>query len=270
MEDLGRGEQGQARVVVAVVVAAEAVAEPGAAVEDRAEAAGVVELVLQRLELRISRVRRVLYGLKSLAALRHGEAATLTWAQDDATLQPLGGIHLGKTKSGVPRSIPVHATLAKMLAEWKLSGWLATCGRLPKASDLAVPTRNMTARQGPEAQEALILDLEALGLRVRAGARQNRRGHDMRRTFITLAQVDGVRRNLLEAVTHGPRGDIMSAYTTLPWPSLCDEISKLRISVREGTLVAFPTTAPLHAELRARNRWQKVVTPAGLEPALPT
>lgn len=52
--------------------------------------------------------RRVFYALKALAGLRHSEAAELTWHQYDATLEPLGAIHLGKTKSGVPRRIPVH------------------------------------------------------------------------------------------------------------------------------------------------------------------
>ena len=36
----------------------------------------------------------------------------------------------------------------------------------------------------------------------------------LRRTFITLAQVDGARKDILEAISHGPRGDIVSVYTT--------------------------------------------------------
>jgi integrase len=66
-----------------------------------------------------------------------------------------------------------------------------------------VPTRNFTGRTKEEAQHALRQDLAKLGLRPR-------RGHDLRRTFITLAQVDGARRDLLETVTHGSRGDIVS------------------------------------------------------------
>ena len=58
-----------------------------------------------------------------------------------------------------------------------------------------------------------------------------RRGHDLRRTFITLAQVDGARRDLLETITHGPRGDIVSVYTTFPWPALCAEVAKLQIEL---------------------------------------
>jgi hypothetical protein len=41
---------------------------------------------------------------------------------------------------------------------------------------------------------------------------------------------------VLEWVTHGPRGDIVDLYTTLPWEALCAEVAKLRISLRDGTL----------------------------------
>jgi integrase len=127
--------------------------------------------------------RRVLYALKFLGGgMRHGEAASLTWRQYEQAAEPLGRINLGKTKSGAPREIPVHPTLAKILALWKLSGWEETYGRKPTADDLIVPTRNMTARKPAEAQEALIADLQLLELRVRAGKDRNRRGHDLRRT----------------------------------------------------------------------------------------
>ena len=79
-------------------------------------------------------------------------------------------------------------------------------------------------RNAKDAQVALLRDLELLALRPR-------RGHDLRRTFITLAQVDGARRDLLEVVTHGPRGDIVSIYTTFPWPALCAEVAKLNIAL---------------------------------------
>jgi hypothetical protein len=61
-----------------------------------------------------------------------------------------------------------------------------------------------------------------------------RRGHDLRRTFITLARVDGARGDLLESMTHALRDDIISIYTTFPWPALCAEVEKLNVSVREG------------------------------------
>jgi integrase len=177
---------------------------------------------------RILADRRVLYALKFLAGgLRHGEAARLTWRNYAPEAKPLGRIALGKTKSGVPREVPVHPTLAKILAQWKLSGWSTTYGRRPTADDVIVPTRNMTeanplgtARDATEAQRQLIADLDLLGLRTKAGKRQHRRGHDLRRMFITLARTDGAIDGLLRWVTHGPSSDMIDVHTTPPWSAL--------------------------------------------------
>jgi integrase len=214
---------------------------------------------------RIPEDRRVLYALKGLAALRHGEAAGLRWSHYDQQAEPLSALNLGKTKTQVPRRVPVHPTLARVLAEWKPAGWERTYGRMPTPDDLITPTRNMTERTAQETPKQLNEDLDTLGLR-------RRRGHDLRRTFITLAQVDGARRDLLEAVTHGPRGDIVSVYTTFPWPALCEEVAKLKIGLREGKLFdgnfGALATELATVQLKARNRWRKVVTPSGLEPEI--
>ena len=52
-------------------------------------------------------------------------------------------------------------------------------------------------------------DLARLGYRPR-------RVHDLRRTFISLALADGARKDVLRWITHGPEGDIVDLYTTLP------------------------------------------------------
>lgn len=136
---------------------------------------------------------------------------------------------------------------------------------MPSPDDFITPTRNMTERTAQETPKQLHEDLDLLGLR-------RRRGHDLRRMFITLAQVDGARRDLLENVTHGPRGDIVSIYTTFPWPTLCAEVAKLKIEVREGKVLEGDfgalATSLATSQLRARNRWQKLVTPSGLEPEI--
>lgn len=110
---------------------------------------------------------------------------------------------------------------------------------------------------------------------------RHRRGHDLRRTFITLAQVDGARRDLLETITHGPRGNIINVYTTFPWPALCAEVAKLRITkVRTGVakigskaesagrvLDGEPrslTTGLATAQRNWRNRWRKSNAPSGI------
>jgi hypothetical protein len=212
-------------------------------------------------DARITEDRLVLYALKALGGLRHGEAASLRWRQYDDGLEPLGGLSLEHTKTQVPRRIPVHPTLARVLGEWKSAGFERTYGRAPTAVDLVVPTRNFTERSAQETPKQLHDDLRTLGLR-------ERRGHDLRRTFVTLAQVDGARRDLLETMSHGPRGDIVSIYTSFPWPALCAEIAKLKIELRspsalDGGSKAFATGFAT-AHVKGRNRWLKIVTPSGI------
>jgi hypothetical protein len=147
--------------------------------------------------------------------------------------------------------------------EWKDAGWERIFGRRPTANDFIVPTRNMTMRESPDAQKSLHDDLALLELRPR-------RGHDLRCTFITLAQVDGARKDILEAISHGPRGDIVSVYTTFPWPVLCAEVAKLKI---EPAVVRIPRGladktryTAVTGEQSSRNRWTKSATPAGHYP----
>jgi integrase len=178
--------------------------------------------------------RRVLHALQALAGLRAGEASWLRWRDYERDLEPLGRLHVLKTKTKVPRQVPVHPTLAAILAEWKLSGWQRTYKRRPEADDFItpdvvarlVPNGTTTFEQRPKwlVTRGIGEDLEALGLR-------HRRGHDLRRTFITLCREDGARADLLEVVTHGAKsGDMISLYTTFSWATLCAEVAKLQIT----------------------------------------
>lgn len=191
--------------------------------------------------------RRVLYALKFFTG-RHTECATLTWSQYDASSKPLGAINLGETKNGVPRRVPVHPTLAKVLATWKLAGWEDLYGHRPQPVDMIVPTRNLNKRRADEAQKQLLLDLDRLGLRREAGRqvgrRSNRRGHDLRRTLITLARSDGAIDSILRHVTHGPsQNEMLDVYSSPPWEDLCREVAKLRVELIEGRLVQFGAVA---------------------------
>lgn len=171
--------------------------------------------------------RRVMYALKFFVG-RHSEISALHWRDYDPTAKPLGAIHLSKTKTKIPRSVPVHPVLAALLAERKLAVGA-------KADDRIVTTRAGDTRSPDEAQERLVDDLRKLGLRIEAGdqeraKKRRRRGHDLRRTFITLARSDGAIDSLLRWVTHGPRrSEILDVYSTPPWESLCREVAKLQL-----------------------------------------
>jgi integrase len=178
---------------------------------------------------RVPHDRRVLYALFGLGGLRLSEAAGLRWEHLDGASAPLARLFVNQsygrpgTKTGASREVPVHATLAEILSVWKRSGWASIYGRHPKPDDLVVPTRRFGMRNAKDCTTARERDLARLGIR-------HRRGHDLRRTFISLAQVDGAVPHILERVTHGPRGDILNQYTTYPWASLCREVAKLKVA----------------------------------------
>jgi integrase len=186
---------------------------------------------------RIPEDRRVIYALKFFCG-RHTEVLSSTWTRYDATTEPLGTLHVVETKSGVPRAVPVHPTLAKILAAWKLGGWQRQYGRAPTSDDLIVRTRRAGARyKAADTQVRFVEDLGKLGLRIKASSR-NRRGHDLRRTLITLSRADGAIDSLLRWVTHGPRpSEILDVYSSPPWADLCREIAKLRVRLLDGAVV---------------------------------
>jgi hypothetical protein len=85
------------------------------------------------------------YALEGIAALRLGEAVGLRWRHYSSEKEPLGELLIatsynkGRTKTKLARRMPVHLTLAAMLAEWKLNGWPAMMDRHPTADDLIIP-----------------------------------------------------------------------------------------------------------------------------------
>ena len=72
--------------------------------------------------------------------------------------------------------------------------------------------------------------------------------------------------DLLETISHGPRGDIINVYSSFPWPVLCAEVAKLKVDVRGGQVIEaeFATEFATRQE-SAWKRWTKVATPAGFE-----
>jgi integrase len=189
---------------------------------------------------RLPERRRVLYALMFLAGPRIGEVCARRWGDYDPEAQPLGSLVVHSTyqlrtrrmkapKSGRSREVPVHPTLAAILAQWRLSGWREAHGRHPTQEDFIIPSLKGKVLSSNSSYDRLRRDLILLKMR-------HRRQHDTRRSFITYALADGARRDYLKWITHGPDGSIMDEYNTPPWDGLCEAVSKLRISLRIGEI----------------------------------
>jgi integrase len=199
-------------------------------------------------DARIPPDRQMAYAIELLAGVRPGEASALRWRHYDPTVRPLGKLLVAKsystrvgektTKTDAVKHVPVHPTLAAMLAAWKLGGWAAMMGRAPGPDDLIVPLPPEAAerrykRKGEPFRTTYYSgkcwrkdDLPALGWR-------HRRHYDMRATFITLAIDDGADPDVLETrVTHTrkSRGAFDGYNRGLQWERTCAEVSKLRIT----------------------------------------
>lgn len=229
-------------------------------------------------------LRRVVYALKFLAGLRHGETAALRWRHYEDTMEPLGRLLIAgsfnsakgkvtRTKTDVVRKVPVHPVLFEVLETWRRVGWVNMMGRQPEENDLIVPLPpEVAARRRKKisepflnkawARKRLVEDLELLGMR-------HRRGHDARATFITLAGYDGADEGVLETqVTHTrkPKGAFAGYDRRDQWVRACNEVSKLRISLKtnersKNLATSFATNSPseeFHLE--------KVVEAPGVEP----
>ena len=171
----------------------------------------------------------------------------MRWGDYDPDGQPLGKITsslsydskrkiVKGTKTGVTHEVPVHPTLAKVLAAWKLTGWRAWTGNKeqPRGEDLIIPNKRGVHRDVRKALEDFHEDLERLGLR-------KRRHYDARRTFISLGLDAGASKDILQSITHPRPADAFDLYRTPAWTARCEAVSKLKADLREGTIV------PLHA-----------------------
>ena len=196
----------------------------------------------------------VLYTLLALGALRHGEAAALRWRHYDPGTEPLGRLVVAnsnrrrRTKAGRTRWMPVHPALAAVLAAWRLSGWAKLVGRPPTDEDLVLPLpaaglRKHSVPAGEDTRmrtrqhtwKRMDRHLDELGFR-------HRRVHDLRRTFLTLAEAAGADRAVLGWGTHGRPGDVLGAYTEPDWKRLCGEVARLEVATKRGpTVVAMGT-----------------------------
>lgn len=201
---------------------------------------------------RVMHVRRVLYAILFCTGVRINEATPLRWSDWSAREVPLGRLAIVRalktrtrvlkgTKTNTVRFIPVHPTLAAVLAEWKLSGWQRLMGRTPKDDDLIVPTNIGGIRHDSNVRKQLWYDSLKVGV-------PRRRLHGTRHTFISLGIDDGARPDIFERLTHPP--PTKKAFDKYrhrgTWSSLCAEVMKLDILRRE--------TLPLAAWAQGQTR----------------
>ena len=239
--------------------------------------------------------RRIVYGLESLAGVRPGEASALRWRHYDPAVEPLGKLFVAHayntrkhrtkgTKTEVVKHVPVHPTLAAMLAEWKLSGWAAMVGRQPGPDDLIVPLPPSHAARRRSRKGEAFRGHDYSGKRWREDdlpllGWKHHRHYDLRATFITLALEDGADPDIIEKrVTHTKKSrSAFDGYNRgLQWAKTCAEVSKLKITrkvipagnhVERASTTDALATPFATASAVVENDNENVVEAAGVEPA---
>lgn len=220
---------------------------------------GREELELLISDERVPMDRRVYYALQGIAGMRTGEVSGLLWRNalipvpeyPNSLDMILVAYSYGRPfpKGDIPRPVPVHPTLAAILAEWKLTGWQRMFGRPPTPDDLVIPLPpDAPSKKGRWRSKDWVLkrfsgsehiagDLETLGLR-------HRRGHDLRRTCISLARSDGALRDIHRRTTHKPPKEVIEGYTSFEWPVLVREVLKLQVKRHDtGKVLPMPRAA---------------------------
>jgi hypothetical protein len=196
---------------------------------------------------RIPPDRRVLHALQALTGMRIGEACGRRWRDYDGETPRLGAMHVwsqyddqplktGRAVHEKERFVPVHPALARVLAEWRLSGFAELYGRPPNDDDFIVPDpATMGARTDNKAGKDHRGDVEALGV-----YRRGRLTHGLRRWFISACRNASARTEVVELMTHNAKGKVIDAYTSWEWSTLCDEISKLDVDLHSTKLEVLP------------------------------
>lgn len=175
---------------------------------------------------RVAMADRVLYAIKCIGGVRHGEAVGLTWSDYDLHSSPLRTLvasvqytRKNRTKTKAVKIFPVHPALAAILDAYRAT--------LPDAkdTDFIVPrVRGSALKTGP-AQAQLDAYQKALGLR-------RRKGHDMRATFITALEEAGVPSDVTDKMTHPTARANYGGYVRgKHWRPKCEAILKLSLDV---------------------------------------
>lgn len=203
---------------------------------------------------KIDWVNRVAYALTFFTAARRSEGIELRWSDTDEEATPLAKIVVARTherdttKTGVPREVPRHPTLAAILAEWHATGFASRVGRSPRSDDPIIPREDGLAYTGWWLWNELKADLKILGFR-------HRGVHAFRRAFESIALGDGAPRDCIKFLLHPSDRDITDVYFAPEWSALCAAVQKVNVVRRSSddpTPDAGPVTCPPPARSPAR------------------
>jgi integrase len=201
---------------------------------------------LERLlsDQRVDRFRRCQWAVLALTGARIGEVLGLRVRHCDLARQPLGRLlitgrwdsklrRLTPPRSGLPREVPVHRTLAAMLQEHVRASLPVRLGRAADPDDLLFPSAGGSQQQAGTTLAHLQRDLEMVGLR---------KGnlHTLRRTFFSLGRQDGAAAQVLRLISEeGRPGD-----PDVPYAAKCAEIARLDVQVERGGGGGGPVIPP--------------------------
>lgn len=185
--------------------------------------------------------RRVFYALAFGTGGRGGELGALRWSDWERAAAPLTRLVIARavsmrarvltehaTKTGAVKEVPVHPTLAAILAAWWSDGWRAFYGRAPTMSDPIVPFDDGRQRWPHKAWRQLQKDCRTIGIRPR-------KLHGTRHTTIRLARDAGADREAMRTITHAaPSTDAFDGYDSPSWERLCREVLKLEMGPRQS------------------------------------
>jgi integrase len=176
------------------------------------------------------------------AGLRCGEVCGLRWSDWGLVPGQLSSLTVErqyagqKLKTDRPRIVPVHPALRAALEEW-FDTWEKIQCREPKPGDLMFPGAGGGALTKSSAYKAWLRTCKAAGV-------ANRSVHSTRHTFITFARRGGAPMELVELVTHNPKGTIVDRYTTRDWSELCTVVLAVRYGTPVDSAVDSGTNGP--------------------------
>jgi hypothetical protein len=106
----------------------------------------------------------------------------------------------------------------------------------PSGDDFIVPDpATMGARTQNKAGKDQRADAELLGIYV-----PGRLTHGLRRWFISTCRNASARTEVVELMTHNAKGEVIDAYTSWEWSTLCGELTKLAVDLNPAKLIVLP------------------------------